>query len=175
MKNQPRILNFTGDGKGKTTAGLGLCLRALGHGKRVRIIQFVKSDDKIGELTFLQNQTGVKITQHGCGFIPSADSPKFVEHKNAAGNALEVAREEMKSGQWDVVMLDEINVAVAKDLLAERDTLNAIADADAKMTIVLTGRYATEGLLEIADTVTEMRCVKHGFKAGIPAQQGVEF
>lgn len=168
-----RILVFTGDGKGKTTAALGMAVRASGHGKTVRIIQFVKQDDSVGELAGLKQLAGVSLEMHGCGFIPKPTSPGFPRHVEAARTGLAAAREALVAGP-DILILDEICGAVAKGLLAEEDVLALLALAPAEMCIVLTGRDATPALIDAADTVTDMRCLKHAFDVGIDAQKGVE-
>jgi len=168
----PRVLLFTGDGKGKTTAALGMALRACGHGQRVLVVQFVKKDDT-GELH--ADVPGLEVRQTGLGFVFDRSSPHHAEHRAAAQGGLRGAAEAMASGNFDVVVLDEVCVAVAEGLLDERQVCKAVASASPSCCIVLTGRGATQALLDLADTVTEMRCVKHGFDAGIPAQKGVEF
>ena len=170
-----RILVFTGDGKGKTTAALGIALRAVGHGMKVKIIQFVKSDCSTGEIAALNMLPGVEIMQTGCGFIPSEANEKFTDHRQAAENGLKIAAEAIESGKYSVVILDEICVAVAKKLLDEAEVVEMVRGAAPDVTIVLTGRGASPAMIELADTVTNMNCVKHGMQAGIKAQEGVEF
>ena len=168
-----RILVLTGDGKGKTTAALGLALRASGHGQTVRIIQFIKQDDSVGELGGLRQLTGVSLEMFGCGFIPKPTSPTFARHVEAAQAGLAAAREALGAAP-DMLILDEICGAVDKGLLTEGDVLDLLALAPAEMCVVLTGRGATPAIIDAADTVTDMRCVKHGFDTGIDAQRGVE-
>ncbi len=172
---QPRLLVFTGDGKGKTTAALGMALRALGHGMRVAVFQFVKHDDKTGELKALKRFDKAMIVQMGCGFVPAAGNPEFKTHAEAARKGLAAAASAMACGKWDLVVLDEINIAVSKDLVTEADVIAAVTMAMPPTVIVLTGRGATDGLISLADTVTQMKAVKHGLTHGWPAQQGVEF
>ena len=168
-----RILVFTGDGKGKTTAALGMALRAAGHGMTVRIIHFVKQDESVGELAGLRHLPGVTVEMYGCGFIPKPESPAFARHVEAAQQGLAAAREALAAGP-DILILDEICGAVDKALLTEGDLLDLLAAAPGAMCVVLTGRNATAAIIDAADTVTDMRCVKHAFDVGLDAQKGVE-
>lgn len=175
MKNKARILIFTGDGKGKTTAALGLALRAIGHGMRVLVLQFVKAGKKTGELAAARQIVGFQIEQRGCGFVPEEGSEQFAVHRQAAEVLLREAAGALLSGNYDVVVLDELCLAVAKNLLPEQAALEVVGHARPGTVLVLTGRGATPGLIAVADTVTEMRLCKHGMQAGIKAQRGVEF
>jgi cob(I)alamin adenosyltransferase len=174
MSDKARILIFTGDGKGKTTAALGLALRASGHGLHVRILQFIKADASVGEVSAIAGNPLITLTQTGMGFLPKQSSPRWADHQAAARAGLALAREALAGGTCDVLILDEICTAVAKDLLSEKDVIDVVALAGPGCVVVLTGRGATEGLIALADTVTEMRCVKHGMQAGWAAQKGVE-
>lgn len=169
-----RVLLFTGDGKGKTTAALGTALRAAGHGMRVLFLQFVKSDSETGETAAFANLSGCEIVLTGRGFIPPPASPEFPEHCRAAEEGMKTAQEALSSGGFDMVCLDEIAVAVAKGLVAEEAVLKMVRQAHPDTIVVLTGRYATAGIIELADTVTEMKNIKHGMASGRPAQKGVE-
>lgn len=173
MTDKARILIFTGEGKGKTTAALGMALRASGHDLRVLIIQFVKEADS-GEIIAAETMVNISIVQKGLGFLPNAKSKGFAKHKLAAEQGLALAAESIASGSYDLIILDEICIAVNKGLLPEKDVIDLIGKARANMTLVLTGRDATAGLIEVADTVSNIECVKHGFQAGIAAQKGVE-
>lgn len=175
MTEQARVLIFTGDGKGKTTAALGLALRASGHGLRVLVLQFVKGGQKTGELAAARQIPGFEIEQRGCGFVPAEGSAQFALHRQAAEDVLREADGALLSEKYDVVVLDELCVAVAKKLLSEQSALETVSHARPGSVLVLTGRGATPGLIAVADTVTEMRLCKHGLQAGIRAQRGVEF
>ena len=175
MSKQTRILVSTGDGKGKTTAALGLALRAAGHAMRVCIIQFIKNDASTGELSAIAKLPGVEIVQTGRGVLPDQSDATFVDHQAAAVSGLAKAAKAIGSGDYAVVILDEVCLAVARNLLDEKAVCDVVRTARADSCLVLTGRYATPGLIAMADTVTEMRCVKHGMEMGIPAQKGVEF
>ena len=172
---KPRLLLFTGDGKGKTTAALGMVLRAAGHGQRALVVQFMKADSQTGELAALQLLPNVKIVQMGCGFVPPEASAAFRTHRDAATTALLFATRALASGEWDLIVLDEICGAITSHLLREEAVLELLRMPTATAALVLTGRGATPQIIEAADTVTEMRCVKHGHSCGITAQAGVEF
>ena len=175
MKKSGRVLVFTGDGKGKTTAALGMALRASGHGMRVFVLQFIKADSSTGEIAAIKRLPGMEIVQAGRGFVPPRTSPKFAEHLKAAQKALRMAAEALGSGEYDLVVLDEICVAVARGILDEKSVVKVISKRAGRTNVVMTGRSATDGLISLADTVTEMRCIKHAFDKGRKAQKGVEF
>lgn len=175
MNGVGRVLIFTGDGKGKTTAALGMALRAAGHGMKVKIIQFIKSDSSTGEIAALQSLQGVEIIQTGRGFTSSVSSLPITEHRQAAEAGLKLAVDAIESGEYPLVILDEICIAVAKRLLNECDVIEAIRKANPDTIIVLTGRDASARLIGLADTVTEMQCIKHGMQLGWHDQEGVEF
>ncbi len=174
MTEQTRILLFTGDGKGKTTAALGTALRAAGHEKRVCILQFIKSDTGTGEIAAIDQLPQVEIDPLGLGFLPPADHPLFAEHKEAAQHALIRACEIIEENQADVIVLDEICLAVARGLINEEHVIQVVSKARPDHVLILTGRNAPNGLIALADTVTEMRCLKHAMDTGTPAQMGVE-
>lgn len=176
MNQKPRILIFTGDGKGKTTAAMGMVLRASSHGMRIKVVQFLKSDTGSGEVAALQSLPGVEFARRGLGFVPKRrDDPQFTEHRRIAEEGLSLACKTILSGDYDLVVLDEICGAIAAGLLDEADVTAVLKRAPAGLRLALTGRHATEALIELADTVTEMRCVKHGLQQGRTAQKGVEF
>lgn len=170
-----RILLFTGNGKGKSTAAFGMLARALGHGMRARVIQFVKSDDAVGEQKFFSRQEGVTWDQYGRGFLPrDPASPEMELHRNAAAEGLKAALEALGSEDYDFILLDEICFALGAGLISPEPLLGALSAAEDGKIIVLTGRNAPDTLMAVADTVTEMKMVKHGYETGIPAQAGVE-
>ncbi|OPY14484.1 MAG: Cob(I)yrinic acid a,c-diamide adenosyltransferase [Syntrophus sp. PtaB.Bin001] len=170
-----RILIFTGDGKGKTTAALGMALRACGQGMRVKIIQFIKADPAIGEVAAVRNLPGVELIQTGLGFVPAEDHPDFLQHREAAKRGIFLAEEAIRSGEYDLVILDELCNAVALHLLPEERVAAVLHDIKPGRIIVLTGRGASESLMALADTVTIMSCRKHALESGRPAQKGVEY
>ena len=169
------ILIFTGNGKGKSTAAFGMATRAAGHDHRILILQFMKSDSSTGELVSLRDKLGIDMRQMGLGFVPKPDHPKYPAHKDAAQKAFMVACEAMQSGNYDLLILDEICGTVAAGLISEQQVLDALADSSAALNIVLTGRNATAAMIEMADTVTEMVPHKHALETGIPAREGIEF
>ncbi len=175
MADKPRILLITGDGKGKTTAAMGLALRSAGHNLRVFILQFAKNDDSTGELAAFERFDNVRFEQCGRGFIPKPESPRYAEHKQAAQKCLAIANREITSGNWDVIVLDEICVAVAHGLINDAEAIEILSAAPADMILCLTGRGATPSLIAASDTVSSIACVKHGMDTGIAAQKGVEF
>ncbi len=169
-----RILVLTGDGKGKTTSALGMILRALGHGQRVLLARFCKAAPS-GELAALAHftESGLLTVLHGdCGMTPPAEHPDFHRHKEAA-NALFTGVRAAASG-CDLLVLDEVCGAVAKDLLDAEDVVRFLAALRGDQAAVLTGRNACEKILDAADTVSEVVCVRHGYARGIPAQDGIE-
>jgi len=176
MHDKPRILIFTGDGKGKTTAAMGMVLRASSHGLRIKIVQFIKSDTGSGETAALKHLPGVEFVRRGLGFVPKhRDDPQFADHRRTAEEGLELAREAILSDTYDLVVLDEICGAITAGLLEETEVATLLQQAPARLRLALTGRNAPAALIELADTVTEMRCVKHGLQQGRTAQPGVEF
>ncbi len=170
-----RVLLFTGNGKGKTTAALGMVLRASGHGQQILVIQFIKEDPATGEIKGCRHLPGVKILQAGRGFVPHPSSPDFPGHKEAAEEGLALAAAALRSGEYHLVVLDEICVAVSKGLLDEDQVVEIVRQAPPGMCVVLTGRPLIPGLVSLADTVTEMCSLKHAFQEGCPAQEGIEF
>ena len=163
---------YTGDGKGKTTAALGLALRAVGAGLKVFIAQFVKGMhySELDALARLSDQITVRQYGRGC-FITSAPAPEDIE---AARAGLEETRAAIESGAWDVVILDEANIAVWFGLFTVSELLGLVELADGRQEIVITGRNADPLVLERADLVTEMRAVKHYYARGIKARKGIE-
>ncbi|HAS84432.1 MAG TPA: cob(I)alamin adenolsyltransferase [Verrucomicrobia bacterium] len=170
----PRILVFTGDGKGKTTAALGMAVRAAGHGMSVLILQFIKADATTGELAAFAMLPTVTIIQTGKGFVPAPHRPEYASHREAAEVGLRQVAEAITSGRYALMVLDEVCTAVERGLLVEASVVEVVKRAPAEMVMVLTGRGATDGLMQLADTVTEMRCIKHGANTGWRAQKGVE-
>jgi cob(I)alamin adenosyltransferase len=152
-----------------------MVLRSHGHGIPVAVIQFVKSDRETGEFAALQELANVEIVVTGLGFVPRPTDPRFADHRRAAEEGLRIAAEAALSGRYGLVVFDEVCTAVALKLLAEEAVLTALRNAAPGCTIVLTGRGATEGLIDAADTVSDIRSVKHGFDHGLKAKKGVEF
>lgn len=174
------ILLFTGNGKGKTTASLGQALRVVGYGKKVLMIQFLKGPYKSGEeLAVDKFGDDFKIIKGGLGFVGIlGDKIPVEEHKKSAEETWSLAKKEIISGIWDMVILDEINNAISLNLIPEKLALDFLRDIKSNGTnidIVLTGRDASPLMIEMADLVTEMKEVKHPYNHGEPARRGVEF
>ena len=171
MDRHGLVIVHTGDGKGKTTAALGLAIRAFGAGLKVLILQFIKSKKISGELNALA-QLGIEIRRLGLGFVTKEN---FDEQKKSARAAIELARTEILSGAWDLIILDEINYAVKFGLVDTAELLSLIEIRPPELHLVFTGRNALPELIDVADLVTEMKLVKHPFQKGIAAQSGIEF
>ena len=173
---------YTGNGKGKTTAALGMALRALGHGWKVLVIQFFKGDWPVvfGELEMAKRLSPqFEVLQLGRGFVQHmGDAKPFEEHLAAAREAVLTARERIGSGAYDFIVLDEIIYAIdyaGVQLVSIEDVLDLIAAKPPALHLVLTGRNAPQALVDRADLVTEMREVKHPWQQKIPAQAGVDY
>jgi cob(I)alamin adenosyltransferase len=169
---QGLVIVNTGDGKGKTTAALGMAMRAVGHGMRVAFVQFVKAwsvgeHEAAGRLA-----PQLEIFRMGKGFVVGEATP---EHRTAAREALEFVRECLTGGRYEMVVADEILTAVGLGLLTQADVERLLADRPREVHLVLTGRGAWDALLEKADMATDMRLIKHPYEKGVQAQEGVEF
>lgn len=164
---------YTGNGKGKTTASLGLALRAVGRGLRVCVFQFIKGGGPYGEHLIAEKLAPLfTIIQTGRpGWVNIND---ISEDRRIAQNALEQARALLSSGEYDLVILDEINGAVGFGLVDVEQVLELISLKPDHVELVLTGRNAHERIIEAADLVTEMREIKHYYKVGVPARTGIE-
>jgi cob(I)alamin adenosyltransferase len=163
---------YTGDGKGKTTAALGLALRASGHGLRTYVGQFMKGQ-RYGELEALRDNRHITLKQYGDVHHIRAGSAA-ADDVARARRGLELAREAMLSGQYDIVVLDEVNVSIWFGLLDTEDILAFLDQRPDQVEVVLTGRRAPQELIERADLVTEMRTVKHYYEQGVRARPGIE-
>lgn len=168
------VIVLTGDGKGKTTAALGTALRAYGHGMYVSVIQFIKCRTDTGEARAAERlRPEMEFITAGKGFVrPGGD---LKEHIDAAQSALATARQRVRSGFWDIVILDEINNAVKLGLVDIKDVLGLIELKPAKLHLILTGRDAHPSLIAAADLVTEMRSIKHPYNSGTKAQEGIDY
>ena len=171
-----RLLINTGDGKGKTTAALGLALRAVGQGMRVLMLQFLKGSWHYGELDSTQAfGENFVLKQMGRGFVKVGGAETDPEDTRLVQAAWAEAREAILSGEWDMVVLDEINYAIGYGMLDPAEVAETLRNRPEMVHVILTGRNAHPSLVEIADTVTEMREVKHAYQKGILAQRGIEF
>ncbi len=169
----PRIILLTGDGKGKTTCALGMALRAAGNGLRVCLIHFIKQRQDVGEAAAWRRFPEVEVHFCGRGFVHRPDARKMAEHRAAAARGLALAAERMQAPETGMVVLDEICGAVALGLIERERLLALLRQARPGLIVVLTGRDACPQLVEMADTVSHIRCVKHGLETGWPAQRGV--
>lgn len=170
------ILVFTGNGKGKTTAALGMGLRAWGQGMKVLVLQFIKGSWKYGELKAIaQLGTNFVIRQLGEGFIQNKNGKTVEEHQDAARAALQAASEELTASRYDLLILDEILYALKFKLISLDDVLTLLNKKPPQLHLVLTGRDAPREIIDRADMVTEMREIKHHYQRGIKAQRGIEF
>jgi len=177
-KNQKGlVIIFTGDGKGKTTSALGMALRAAGHRKKVLMVQFIKDFSDYGEIKFSKRcPQDIEIYSMGKGYVGIfGDKLPLSEHKKAAKRALEFARKKGLSGRYFMIILDEINVALKLRLLKVDEVIKFIKRLRAKVHLVLTGRNAPKKLIKFADLVTEMKEIKHPYRKGILAQEGIEY
>ncbi len=165
---------FTGDGKGKTSAALGVILRAAGHGLRVHLIYFMKGDYPYGERQSLKALPNVTASVFGHTHFVDPKSPKSEEVAEAK-RGLDAARLALHSGDYDVVVLDEINVAVGWKLLEVDDVLELIHGRPERVELMLTGRYADPKLIAAADLVTEMVNIKHPYEKGILSRKGIDY
>lgn len=169
------VLVFTGNGKGKTTAALGLALRAWGQGMRVLMLQFVKGDWETGELKAAAKLDGLEIRSLGIGFVRPKDEEALIRHREAAEKAVTEACSALRAGEHGLVILDEILYALNLGLVTIQDLLTLISSKQEGVHLVLTGRGAPPEILERADLVTEMHAVKHHLQRGIKARKGIEF
>jgi len=165
---------YTGSGKGKTTAALGLAMRALGHGLKVYIIQFMKGNIRYGEVeTAQQLSPNIVIKQMGRETFVDRDNPDRIDIE-LAQKAFQLARDVVGSGKYDIVVLDEINVAVDYGLISLEALLNLMDSKPEHVELILTGRDAKSEVIERADLVTEMVEVKHYYREGTHSRKGIE-
>ena len=177
MSQKGLVIVYTGGGKGKTSAALGLVLRAVGYNHKVCMIQFVKGSWHYGELDSAKRLAPeFEMITAGKGFVGILDdkSPRE-EHVKAANDTLMISREKILSGKYNVVILDEINYAVQLELLKLDDVIDLIKSKPTELDLVLTGNHAAKEVIELADLVTEMKEIKHPFKSGLKAKKGIDF
>ena len=177
MENDGIVIVYTGKGKGKTTAALGIALRASGYEKKICMIQFIKGSWHYGEMDSSKKlEPKFEMIAVGKGFVGIIDdkSPKE-EHQKIAQEAIKISNEKIQSGNYDIVILDEINYAVNLELISVKDVLSLIKSKPMGVDLILTGNYAKEEIIEAADLVTEMKEIKHPFQRGIKAKKGIDF
>ena len=167
------VLVNTGRGKGKTTAALGAALRAVGQGWRVLMIQFIKANTDTGEYRAAGSLDGLEIRTLGLGLI--RQGADLEPHRAKAREAWEKARAEALSGRWDMLILDEIMAAMGRGFLEPAELASLIRERPADLVLILTGRNCPPEIADLADTVTDMRMVKHHAAAGRMAAPGVEY
>ncbi|WP_027339286.1 cob(I)yrinic acid a,c-diamide adenosyltransferase [Halonatronum saccharophilum] len=184
---------YTGDGKGKTTAALGLALRAVGHNMKVEVVQYMKGSSYTGELFAVEKLSNFKIKQFGkgcsyaglirqgligctgCGECFIRGSEKKEEHKRFVDWGYEYTKKVLKEGNADIVILDEINNALRYELLTVEEIIDLIELKGDKTELILTGRGIPNEILETANLVTEMKAIKHPYQEGIKSRRGIEY
>lgn len=178
MKSPKRLLVvYTGDGKGKTTAALGMCVRAVGHNWNICLIQFVKGSWKYGELEGLKRlapDVEFHVVGKGCVGI-LGDTKDIKEHRAAAREGISLAVEKVKSHRYQLIILDELNITIKLGLVTEKEVRSILDARSQTQHLVITGRDAPDWLKEEADLVTEMREIKHPYQKGVLAQKGIDW
>lgn len=171
------VIVYTGNGKGKTTAALGMALRAAGYNHKVCLIQFIKGSWPYGEMESIKRlEPEIEHIIAGKGFVGIIDdkSPRE-DHVKIAKEAIQISKEKINSGKYNIVILDEVNYAINLDLVDVNDVLDLIKSKPENLNLVLTGNHAKNEIIEVADLVTEMKEIKHPFKSGIKAKKGIDF
>ncbi|MDF0679407.1 MAG: cob(I)yrinic acid a,c-diamide adenosyltransferase [Candidatus Nitrosocosmicus sp.] len=171
------IIVYYGNGKGKTTAALGVALRAIGYEFNVCMIQFIKGEWNYGEI-YSSNRLKpyFELVITGKGFVGIIDDDHdFIEHVESSKNAMAIAKEKIGSGKYSIVILDEINYALKLGLIEEGEIISLLASKPPEVTVILTGNLLTDKIFQIADLVTEMREIKHPFKKGVKAKKGIDY
>jgi cob(I)alamin adenosyltransferase len=170
------IIVNTGPGKGKTTAAMGTALRAVGNGMKVLMLQFLKGSWHYGELDaakcFGENFV---MKQMGRGFVKVGGAETAPEDIRLVEQAWDESRQAIMSGKWDLVILDEVNYAISYGMLDPAKVVETLKDKPQQVHVILTGRNAHPTIIELADTVTEMKQVKHAYEKGVLAQRGIEY
>ncbi|EAX46532.1 cob(I)alamin adenosyltransferase [Thermosinus carboxydivorans Nor1] len=165
---------YTGNGKGKTTASLGLALRACGHGFKVCMIQFMKNNPDYGEMKAAHLLPGFKIIPVGRNEFVNLKNPESIDIQ-LARDGWELAKVVLRSREYNIVILDEINVAMACGLVDTREVVSFLQEIRGETEILLTGRYAPAEIIAIADLVTEMCEVRHPYSQGLESRQGIDY
>ena len=177
MEKDGLVIVYTGGGKGKTTASLGMALRAVGYNHKICMIQFIKGSWHYGEMDSSKRlEPEFEIIAAGKGFVGIIDdkSPKE-EHEKVAKEAIKICKEKIQSGNYDIIILDEVNYAINLGLIGVNDVLDLIKAKPPRLNLVLTGNHAAPEIIELADLVTEMKEIKHPFQHGIKAKKGIDF
>ena len=177
MEKDGLVIVYTGGGKGKTTASLGMALRAVGYNHKICMIQFIKGSWHYGEMDSSKRlEPEFELIAAGKGFVGIIDyiSPKE-EHEKAAKEAINICKEKIQSEKYDIIILDEVNYAINLGLIDVNDVLDLIKTKPPRLNLVLTGNYAMPEIIELADLVTEMKEIKHPFQKGVKAKKGIDF
>lgn len=172
-KEKGLLLVYTGTGKGKSTAAFGMGLRILGHGKRLGVVQFIKGAMTTAERNFFASQKNCEFQSIGDGFTWNTQNREL--DMATAARAWEVAANMIQSAQYDMIILDELNIILKYEYLPFEPTMQCILQRDPNMHIVVTGRHAKDELMQYADMVSDVRAIKHHYKEGVKAQAGIEF
>lgn len=175
--NDGIVIVYTGNGKGKTTASLGVALRAIGYGLRVCMVQFIKGEWHYGELNSIKKlEPDFELIVAGKGFIGIIDDDHaFEEHVRAAKTALDIVEQKISLDSFDIIILDEINYALHLGVLQLADVMRILQNRPKHLSLILTGNHACEEIITLADLVTEMKEIKHPYKKGIKAKRGIDF
>ena len=173
MKAKGRLIIHTGDGKGKTTAALGTVFRALGHGHKVCVIQFIKGQGEYGERILAKKLENLDWHICGRGFVFNKEH--IEEDKKTAEQGFALAVEVISSDRYDLIVLDELTYLPVYGFIEVEKIVETLRSRPERLSVIITGRNAPAELIDIADTVSEASVVKHGFQRGIKAQKGVEF
>ena len=171
------VIVYTGNGKGKTPAALGMALRAVGYNHKICLIQFIKGSWPYGEMESAKRlEPELELIIAGKGFVGIIDdkSPRE-DHVKVAKEAIQISKEKILSGNYNIVILDEVNYAINLDLIGVNDVLQLIKSKPENLNLVLTGNHAKNEIIDAADLVTEMKEIKHPFKSGIKAKKGIDF
>lgn len=174
MPKKGLLLVYTGNGKGKTTAALGLSLRAMGHGLNVCLIQFIKGSRQTGELAALQRFSDCMVF-HVTGYGFTWKSEDIEKDRTAAREGWRLAKQAIASEKYQMLILDELTYLVKLNMLDEKEILRTLRSRPRDLHVIVTGRDASPALKESADLVTEMQAVKHPLEKGVKAQKGIEF
>jgi cob(I)alamin adenosyltransferase len=177
MSKDGLVIVYTGNGKGKTTAALGMALRAIGYDHKVCMLQFIKGSWHYGEMDSSKKlEPNFELIAIGKGFVGILDdNSSREEHEKYAAEALKVCREKIFSEKYNVVILDEVNYAINLGLIDVIEIIKIIKEKPTNLDLVLTGNHAKDEIIELADLVTEMKEIKHPFKSGIKAKKGIDF
>ena len=173
MADVGRVIVNTGNGKGKTTAALGIAFRALGHGHKVCIIQFLKGKGQYGERLMAEKLANLDWFICGRGFVFRKEN--IDDDRKVALEGFQLAKEKIEGDEYDLIVLDEITYLPHYDFLKVEKIVDLIQNKPQRLSIIMTGRDADPKLIEIADTVSSIESVKHGYENGIKAKKGIEF